>query len=130
MKFTALIALLGLAAGKRLHHHHHHHHNHDLVQAQGDVFYPFEKGMLGGAAYERVIPAPSKVKTKIPKSQLVNSLLMRPRLRPSPPRSSEPTRDSQVPTSRTTWTPTGPRPGDTSMSTEPEKSKSSNHHNS
>jgi len=28
-----------------------------LVQAQGDVFYPFEKGMLGSTPYERVIPA-------------------------------------------------------------------------
>jgi len=54
MKYTVLLAFLGLAAGKKLHHHHHHHH--DLVQT-GDVFYPFEKGMLGGAAYERVIPA-------------------------------------------------------------------------
>merc|ERR1719326_1597048 len=56
MKYTALLALLGLAAGKRLHHHHHHHHGHDLAQTQGDVFYPFEKGMLGGTPYERVIP--------------------------------------------------------------------------
>merc|ERR1711907_663241 len=59
MKYTVLFAILGLAAGKRLHHHHHHHHSHgnDYVQAQGDVFYPFEKGMLGGTPYERQIPA-------------------------------------------------------------------------
>ena len=56
MQYTILLAFLGLAAGKKLHHHHHHHHNEDLVQT-GDYFYPFEKGMLGGAAYERVLPA-------------------------------------------------------------------------
>ena len=53
MKYTVLLALVALVEGKKLHHHHHHH---DLVQT-GDVFYPFEKGMLGGAAYERKIPA-------------------------------------------------------------------------
>ena len=56
MKYTVLFAILGLAAGKRLHHHHHHH-NMDLVQTQGDHYYPFEKGMLGAKEYERVIPA-------------------------------------------------------------------------
>ena len=55
MQYTILLAFLGLAAGKRLHHHHHHH-SPELVQTEG-VYYPFEKGMLGGAAYERVIPA-------------------------------------------------------------------------
>merc|ERR1719352_1538957 len=58
MKYTVLFAILGLAAGKRLHHHHHHHHNNELTQtAIEGVFYPFEKGMLGGDAYERQIPA-------------------------------------------------------------------------
>ena len=53
MKF--FLALLGLAAARH-HHHHHAHHIPDLVQT-GDVFYPFEKGMLGGGTYERVMPA-------------------------------------------------------------------------
>ena len=57
MKITALFAILGLAAGKKLHHHRHHHHNHEMTQLEGDHFYPFEKGMLGVVAYERKIPA-------------------------------------------------------------------------
>merc|ERR1712086_417627 len=56
MNYTILLALLGLAAGKRLHHHHSHHHDAELVSTEG-VYYPFEKGMLGGKAYERKIPA-------------------------------------------------------------------------
>merc|ERR1712084_113122 len=52
MKFTILLAAIGLAEGKKLHHHH----TPEYLQVQGDHFYPFEKGMLGGKTYERVIP--------------------------------------------------------------------------
>merc|ERR1712010_437161 len=55
MKYSILLALVATVAGRRLHHHRHHQQD-DLVQT-GDVFYPFEKGMLGGGTYERVIPA-------------------------------------------------------------------------
>merc|ERR1719473_640345 len=76
MKYTIILAFLGIAAGKKLHHHHHHHNN-DLVQTgtAGDFFYPFEKGKLGGVPYEREGRIPQKYDDLFMKSVYMNYAL-------------------------------------------------------
>merc|ERR1719263_1318461 len=113
--------------------------------------HPGQSGTLGAGEYERVTPARFAADSDdiFMRSMIQNYAIDKncagpddpPKpcgkftmnevtMRALPQRSSAPIRDSAVEPSKSTSTPTSPRPGDISMSTRPEKSKSSSHHNS
>merc|ERR1711871_440338 len=90
----------------------------------GDYFKPGEHGMIGASAYDREPRMPKPPDTRV-ESQPENSGWTSSPPRLLPPRFSAPIRPSAVLTSPLTSTPTSKRPGDISMLTEPDTSRSS-----